>query len=94
MYAAPAEMLSRRARKSVQVLGMIRIRPMAPLDDRARCFALLSTCITARTHCSGTPKRFDASVTKAAKGPTDKSFGRRAASDSCSAFAAPLDSVD
>jgi hypothetical protein len=64
------------------------------LDDRARCFALLSTCITARIQCSGTPKRFDASVTKAAKGRTDKSFGRRVADDSCSARAAPLDSID
>jgi hypothetical protein len=67
---------------------------MAPLDDRARCFALLSTCITARIQCSGTPKRFDASVTKAAKGRTDKSFGRRVANDSCSACAVPLGSID
>jgi len=67
---------------------------MAPLDDRARCFALLSTCITARIQCSGTPKRLDASVTNAAKGGTDNSFGRRVADDSCSACAAPLDSID
>src|SRR6266852_2683490 len=73
---------------------MICIRPMAPFDDRARCFALLSTCITARIQCSGTPKRLDASVTNAAKGRTDKSFGCRVADDSCSACAAPLDSID
>ena len=73
---------------------MICIRPMAPLDDSARCFALLSACITARIQCSGTLKRFDASVTNAAKGRTDKSFGRRVADDSCSARAAPLDSID
>src|ERR1035438_10047800 len=73
---------------------MICIRPMAPLDDRARCFALLSTCITARIQCSGTLKRLDASVTKAEKGRTDNSFGRRVADDSCSACAAPLDSID
>src|SRR5450631_1190111 len=72
---------------------MICIKPMAPLDDRARCFALLSTCITARIQCSGTPKRLDASVTKAAKGRGDKAFGRRVADDPCSACAAPLDSI-
>ena len=67
---------------------------MAPLDDRARCFALLSTCITARIQCSGTLKRLDASVTKAEKGGTDNSLGRHVADDSCSACATPLDSVD
>src|ERR1700682_1964259 len=71
---------------------MICIRPIAPLDDRARCFAPLSTCSTARIQCSGTPKRFDASVTNAAKGRTDN--GRRVADDSCAACAAPLDSID
>src|ERR1700730_13280683 len=71
---------------------MICINPMAPLSDLARCLALLSACITARIHCSGTPKRFDASVTNAAQGGRDKSFGRRVAS--CSACAAPLDSID
>jgi hypothetical protein len=73
---------------------MICIKPMAPLDDRARCFAPLSTRSTARIQCSGTPKRFDASVTNAAKGRTDKPFGRRVANDCCSACAAALDSVD
>jgi hypothetical protein len=73
---------------------MICINPMAPLDDRARCFALLSTCSTTRIQCSGTPKRFDASVTNAANGTTDNSFGRRVADDSCSACAVPLDSID
>src|SRR5450631_3241158 len=73
---------------------MICIRHIAPFDDRARCFALLSTCIIARIQCSGTPKRLDASVTNAAKGRTDNSFGRCVASDSCSACAAPLDSID
>jgi hypothetical protein len=73
---------------------MICIRPIAPLDDRARCFALLSTCIIARIQCSGTPKRLDASVTKAAKARTDETFGRRVADDSCSACAALLDSID
>src|SRR5216684_8842638 len=73
---------------------MICIRPMAPLDDRARCFALLSTCITARIQCFGTPKRLDASVTNAAKGRTDNSFGRRVADDSCLACAVPLDRID
>jgi hypothetical protein len=34
------------------------------------------------------------SVTNAAKGRTDKAFGRRVADDSCSACAAPLDSID
>jgi len=64
------------------------------LDDRARCFALLSTCITPRIQCSGTPKRLDASVTNAAKGRSDKSFGRRVADDPCSAWAAPFNSND
>jgi hypothetical protein len=73
---------------------MICINPMAPLDDRARYFALLSTCITARIQCSDTPKRFDASVTNAAKGRTDNSFERRVADDSCPACAAPLDSIN
>jgi hypothetical protein len=36
----------------------------------------------------------DASVTNAEKGRTDKLFGRRVANDSCSARAAPLDSID
>jgi hypothetical protein len=57
-------------------------------------FVLLSTCITVRIHCSGTPNRLDASVTNAAKGRTDELFGRRVANDSCSACAAPLDSID
>jgi hypothetical protein len=73
---------------------MICINPMAPLSDRARCLALLSACITTRIQCSGTLKRLDASVTNAAKGRTDKSFYRRVADDSCSACAAPLDSID
>ena len=67
---------------------------MAPLDDRARCIAPLSTCSTARIHCSGTPKRLDASVTNAAKGRTDESFGRPVAYDACSACAVPLDSIE
>src|ERR1700681_2793954 len=73
---------------------MICIRTMAPFDDRARCFALLSTCITARIHCSGIPKRLDASVTNAAKGRSGESLGRRVADGSCSACAPPLDSID
>ena len=56
--------------------------------------ALLSTRSTARIQCSGTPKRFDASVTKAAKGRTVELFGRRVANGSCSACAAPLNSID
>jgi hypothetical protein len=36
----------------------------------------------------------DASVTNAVKERTDESFGRRVADDSCSACAAPLDSID
>src|ERR1700675_4315441 len=71
---------------------MICIRPIAPLDDRARCFAPLSMCSTARIQCSGTLKRLDASVTNAAKGRTDNSFGRRVADDL--ACAVPLDSID
>jgi hypothetical protein len=67
---------------------------MAPLDDRARCFAPLSACITVRIHCSGTPKRLDASATNAAKGRTGEWLGRRVADGSCSACAAPLDSID
>src|SRR4051812_36250293 len=73
---------------------MICIRPVAPLDDRARCFALLSTCITARIQCSGTLKRLDASVTNAAKGWTKKSFDLRVIDDSCSACAALLDTIN
>src|SRR5450631_2229529 len=71
---------------------MICINPMAPLSDRARGSALLSACIIARIQCSGTLKRLDASVTNAAKGRTDNSFGRRVADDS--ACAVPLDSID
>jgi hypothetical protein len=55
---------------------------------------LLSARITARIQCSGTPKRLDASVTNAANGRTDNSFGRRVGDDPCSAYAAPLDSID
>jgi hypothetical protein len=55
---------------------------------------LLSARITARIQCSGTPKRLDASVTNAANGRTDNSFGRRVADDSCSACAVPLGSID
>jgi hypothetical protein len=73
---------------------MICIRPIVPLDDRACCFAPLSTCITGRIQCSGAPKRLDASVTNAAKERTDKPFGRGVVDDSCSACAAPLDSID
>jgi hypothetical protein len=60
----------------------------------ARCFAPLSTCSTARIQCSGTLKRFDASVTNAAKGRTDKSFGRRVADDPCSTCAGPPDNIE
>jgi hypothetical protein len=73
---------------------MICIRPIAPLDDRARYFASLSTCSTARIQCSGTLKRLDASVTNSARGRTENSFGRGVADDSCPACAAPLDSIN
>src|SRR5882724_5333748 len=104
MYAAPAKMLSRgskgsaprpcRARNSVQVFGMICIRPMAPLDDRARWFAPLSTCITARIQCSGTAKRLDASLTKAAKGWRDLPLARYVGGDARPACAAPFTNID
>jgi hypothetical protein len=50
--------------------------------------------MTARIQCSGTPTRFDASATNAAKGRTDKSFCRRVADDSCAACAAPFDNIE
>ena len=46
--------------------GMICIRPMAPLGDRARTSPKLSTCMTARIHDAGMPNRCDASATMAA----------------------------
>ena len=54
----------------------------------------LSTCITARIHCSGTPKRLDASVTKAAKGLLDISLARCMAGNARSACAESLNSID
>jgi hypothetical protein len=53
----------------------------APFCDRARNLPPLSTCSTARIQCSGTRKRLDASVTKAAKGWMVKPFGRRVVDD-------------
>jgi len=67
---------------------------MAPLDDRARCFAPLSMCITARIQISGTPKRLDASVTNAAKGSMDRPLILCAAGEARSPCAAPLDSIN
>src|SRR3954451_10842444 len=73
---------------------MICINPMAPFGDRACDLSWLSTCITARIHCSGTLKRLDASVTKAAKGSTDKSLARCLADNARSACAEALSSID
>src|SRR5579872_2364948 len=73
---------------------MICIKPMAPLDERARGLAPLSTCITARIQCSGTPKRRDASVTNAVKGGTDWLLTRCIGCEPRSACAASLHSID
>src|SRR3979411_2856718 len=73
---------------------MICISPIAALDDRARGLPPLSTCITARIQPSGTPKRLDASVTKAAKGSMDGPLTRCVAGDLRSACAASLNSSD
>jgi len=67
---------------------------MAPLDERARGFAPLSTCITARIQCSGTPKRLDALVTNAVKGGSDWLLARCIGCDTRSARAASLHSID
>jgi hypothetical protein len=73
---------------------MICINPMAPLDDRARCFAPLSMRITARIQCSGTLNRLDASVTNAAKGWRVSLLALGVGGDTRPACAAPLDSID
>lgn len=63
-----------------------------PLEDRTRCLAPLSTCITTRIQCSGTSKRLDASVTKAASGWMDMPFARCVTGDARPAYAAPFNS--
>jgi hypothetical protein len=72
---------------------MICIRPKAPLRDRDRDFSSLSTRITARIQCSGTVKRLDASLTKAAKGWRDSLLARRVATEACLACAELLDNT-
>jgi hypothetical protein len=47
---------------------MICMRPIAPFDDLARTSPALSTLKTERIHCTGTPKRREASSMKSAKG--------------------------
>jgi hypothetical protein len=66
---------------------------MAPFRDRDRDFAPLSTRITARIQCSGTVKRRDASLTKAAKGWSDSLFARGVAGKACLACAELLDNT-
>ena len=73
---------------------MICINPTAPLDERARAFAALSMCITARIQFSGTLKRLDASVTNAAKGWRDWLLARCDGCDACLASAALLNIID
>jgi hypothetical protein len=62
---------------------------MAPFYDRVRDFSPLSACISAGIQRSGTPKRLDASVTN-----TVNRLERGVVDDSCSACAAPLDSIN
>jgi hypothetical protein len=64
---------------------------MAPFRDRDRDFSPLSTRITARIQCSGTVKRLDASLTKAAKGWRDSLLARGVAGKACLACAELLD---
>ena len=52
------------------------MRPMAPADDVELLSPALSTCITARIHVSGTPKRCDASVTNPVIASLAMSIGR------------------
>jgi hypothetical protein len=66
---------------------------MAPFRDRARDFAPLSTRITARIQRSGTAKRQDASLTKAAKGWEDSLLARGVAGEACLACAELLDNT-
>jgi hypothetical protein len=56
---------------------------MAPFRDRDRDFSPLSMRMTARIHCSGTAKRLDASLTKAAKGWTDSLLARGVVGEAC-----------
>src|SRR5258708_7447113 len=67
---------------------------MAPFRDRARGSPALSTRITDRIQCSGTAKRLDASVIKAAKGSTGRPFARCLAADARAASATTLNSID
>src|SRR3982074_1937592 len=53
-----------RDRSSAQVSGMICIKPMAPLGDRARGSPRLSTRMTARIQDGGIENRREASATK------------------------------
>src|ERR1700733_14910154 len=73
---------------------MIWVSPMAPFRERARMSPALSTRITACIQCSGTPKRSDASVTKAAKGSIRAVTARCAADDSPLALTALLHDVN
>ena len=56
-------------RRSAQVSGMICINPIAPFDDLACTSPALSTVMTARIQCAGTPKRREASSMKFANDP-------------------------
>jgi opine dehydrogenase len=60
--------LPMRERRAPHAAGMICIRPMAPLGDRARTSPKLSTCTTTRIHDAGMPKRRKASAMTAAIG--------------------------
>jgi hypothetical protein len=73
---------------------MICISPIAPFRDSARTSPALSTRITDRIQGSGTAKRLDASVIRAAKGSTGRPFARCAADDACAAHTASLTSID
>src|ERR1700686_1793337 len=66
---------------------------MAPFRDRARTSPALSTRITDRIQCSGTAKRLDASVTKAANGSASRPFDRCAADEARAACAASPTSI-
>src|ERR1700730_13846494 len=66
---------------------------MAPFRDRARTSPALSTRITDRIQCSGTAKRLEASVIKAANGSTGRPFARCATDDARAVCAASLASI-
>lgn len=61
-------------RRSAQVSGMICINPIAPFGDLARTSPALSTVMTARIQCAGTPKRREASSIRFANDREDRAL--------------------